>query len=405
MPDRRYDYLILGAGVAGTAAAETLREANRVADIGVVTDESHYLYYRPRLPGYVGGHVGLEQIVERDAAWARRQRLDVLLNTTVTALDPAAHLVTLADGRTLGYGRLLVATGARPRRLNVPGEDLAGVHSLWSLDDADRIRAELAGVRRAVVIGGGFIAAELLEAFRLRGLDVSYVVRGPRWFYPFTDEAAGVMVARELREAGIDARFDTRVVELTGADGRVTGVRTEAGDWIAAGLVTRSLGARWEMGWFERAGGRVGRGALTDEWLRTDLPDVWAAGDAADPVNPHTGRRIKTFNVYTAGVQGRMAALGMLDRPKQLLRLPWYGFRVLGLFFTFIGMVDVRDPTLESWTVADEAERGYTRVFIRDRRVVGGLLVNSTLAQPVRRYAESGEPLPADPGLVLRGRS
>lgn len=404
MPVRRFDFLVLGAGVAGTTAVETLRDEDRVADIALVTDEPHLMYYRPRLPGYVGGHVRLENILERDAAWARARRIDLFQPARAVRLDADARRVTLDDGRELGYGRLLVATGARPRRLNVPGEDLAGVHPLWSLEDAERIRAVAASARRAVVIGGGFIASELIEALRLRGIEVTYLVRGPRWFYPFTDSESGAMVEAELRAHGVHARFGARIAALEGSDGRVRAVRLEDGEVMPADLVTTSLGARWEMQWFEAAGGRVARGALTDEWLRTDLSDVWAAGDAADPVNPRTGDRTKTFNVYTAGLQGKMAAFGMLGRPRQLQRLPWYGFRMLGLFFTFVGMVDVRDPTLESWIERDAEEGSYTHVFIRDRRVVGGLLVNSTLTGPVRRLAESGERLPDDPGLVLRRR-
>ena len=404
MAVRRFDYVVLGAGVAGTTAAETLRDADRVADIALVSDEPHLMYYRPRLPGYVAGHVRLESILERDLAWARARRLDLYQPARVVLLNAEAHIVTLEDGRELGYRRLLVATGARPRRLGVPGEALAGVHALWSLADADAIRTSLGGVRRAVVVGGGFIAAELIEALRLRGIEVTYLVRGPRWFYPFTDEPAGAMVAEELAAHGVAARFGTRVRAIIGAGGRVTGVCPEDGTAIEADLVTTSLGARWELGWYTAAGGRVGRGALTDEWLRTDLPDIWAAGDAADPVNPHTGARTRTFNVYTAGLQGKMAALGMLDRPQQLQRLPWYGFRMLGLFFTFVGMVDTRDQTLSSWTEQNPEERSYTRVFIRDRRVVGGLLVNSTLTGRVRRFAESGAPLPADPAIVFSRR-
>jgi 3-phenylpropionate/trans-cinnamate dioxygenase ferredoxin reductase subunit len=212
------------------------------------------------------------------------------------------------------------------------------------------------------------------------------------------------MVADELHHHGVDAQFGVRVTEITGSAGHVTGVRLKDGSRIDADLVTTSLGARWEMGWFAAAGGRVGHGALTDEWLRTDLPDVWAAGDAADPINPRMGMRTKIFNVYTAGLQGRMAALDMLGTPEQLQRLPWYGFRLLGLFFTFIGMVDTRDRSLTTWIDHDPEERSYTRVFIRDRRVAGALLVNSTLAQPIRRYAESGERLPEDPALVFRRR-
>lgn len=404
MPIRRYDYCVLGAGVAGTTAVETLRDADRVADIALVTDEPHLMYYRPRLPGYVAGHVRLENILERDAAWARARRLDLYQPAQVVSLDADQHTVTLADGRVLGYRRLLVATGARPRRLAVAGEDLDGVTPLWSLADAELLRSRLPSVRRAVVIGGGFISAELVEAFSLRGVEVTYIVRGPRWFVPFTDAVAGQMVADELHEHGIDARFGTRVAAIVGSGGSVTGVRTDDGTLLPADLVTVSLGARWEMGWFDSAGGRVARGALTDEWMRTDLPDVWAAGDAADPINPRNGLRTKTFNVYTAGLQGRMAALGMLDTPQQLQRLPWYGFRMLGLFFTFIGMVDTRGPTLGEWIDHDPAQRSYTRVFTHGRRVAGALLVNSTLAQPIRRFAESGDQLPEDPALVFRRR-
>jgi len=401
---RRFDYLVLGAGVAGTAAVETLRRANATARIALVTDEPHLMYYRPRLPGYVAGHVRLEQILERDLAWVRARRLDLYQGVRVVALDADAHGLTLSDGRALRYGKLLIATGARPQRLGVPGEDLAGVHPLWSLDDAEAIRADLALAPRAVVVGGGFIAAEVIEALTLRGLHVTHLIRGPRWFFPFTDAHAGAIVAEEEGAHGVDARFETRVAEIQGAGGRVQSLTTTGGERISAGLVTTSLGARWELDWFAAAGGRVGRGALTDVWLRTDLPDVWAAGDAADPINPRTGTRTKTFNVYTAGLHGKMAALGMLGRPEQLQRLPWYGFRLLGLFFTFIGMVDTRDASLDSWIEEHAAEQSYTRVFIKDGRVVGALLVNSPLSAPIRRYAESGARLPADPGLVLGRR-
>jgi 3-phenylpropionate/trans-cinnamate dioxygenase ferredoxin reductase subunit len=245
---RRFDYCVIGAGIAGTTAVETLRDGDRVADIALITDESHLMYYRPRLPGYVGGHVRLENIVERDPARARGRRIDLFQPAQVMALDPEQQIITLADDRTLGYRKLLVATGARPKRLGVPGEDLAGVTPLWSLADAERIRTALPAVRRAVVIGGGFIAAELIEAFRLNGIQVTYLVRGPRWFYPFTDAAAGRMVAEELRAHGVDARFNAGVDAITGDGDRATGVRLEDGSEIRAGLVTTSLGARWEMG-------------------------------------------------------------------------------------------------------------------------------------------------------------
>src|SRR5215213_11034197 len=259
MAVRHFDFCVLGAGVAGTTAVETLRDGNRVADIALVTDEPYLMYYRPRLPGYVGGHVRLESIIERDASWARSRRIDLFQPAQVVALDPTRHRLRLADGRSLGYGKLLVATGARPRALGVPGNDLDGVSSLWNIADAERIRALLPETREAVVIGGGFISAELVEALRLRGIGVTYVVRGPRWFWPFTDEVAGEMVAGELRGHGVATRFGARVTALTGHNGRVSAVQLGTGEQIAAQLVTTSLGAGWQMEWFARAGGAVGR--------------------------------------------------------------------------------------------------------------------------------------------------
>src|SRR5579883_1397820 len=250
---RRYEYLILGAGLAGATAAETLRQHNLNGAIGLVGDEPHLPYYRPRLPGYVAGRIGRATVLDRPARWAERLRVDAFLGTPAVRLDARERTVTLADGLRLGYGALLIATGARPRLLGVPGEALPGVHRLWSLADADGILADLPGARRAVMVGGGFIGAELTESFLERGLSVTYLIRGPRWFHPYVDEEAGQLVLDELRDNGVEVRLQAEVEELLpdAQGGRVAAVRLTDGTLLPADLVSCSLGARFALGFLD----------------------------------------------------------------------------------------------------------------------------------------------------------
>lgn len=400
---RLYDYLIAGAGLTAATAAETLRRGDVNGSIALVGDEPYLPYYRPRLPGLIAGLIPRETVIERDVRWASRLRLDLFLGCRIVGLDTGARAVTLADGRRIGYRKLLIATGARPRRLDVPGEELAGVHRLWSLADADAILADLPGARRAVTIGGGFIGAELTEAFLARGLSVTYLIRAPRWFYPYVDETVGEMVRGELERSGVDVRLNAKVARLEGENGRVRAVRLTTGETIPADLVTCSLGAGFDLDWLRGSGLALGRGVLTNEWLETNVPNVWAAGDIADVWNPRVGSRVKLHNTASAGIQGRMAALGMLGRREQLLKVPQYGFRLFGLFLVFVGVQNSEAPHVQSWTQVDPAERAYLRVFMHNGRFVGGLLVNSRKAGLVRRLVEQHAPVPADLSLLFGG--
>lgn len=400
---RLYDYLIVGAGLTAASAAETLRAGDLDGAIALVGDEPYLPYYRPRLPGLVAGHVGRPTVLERSERWAARLRVDTLLGRPAVALDGEARTVLLADGSRVAFRKLLIATGARPRRLGVPGDDLPGVHRLWKLADADAIVADLPPSGRAITVGGGFIGAELSEAFLARGLAVTYLVRGPRWFAPYVDEVAGHMVEDELRLNGIDVRFNSEVGRFLARDGRVASVETRAGERLDAAIVTCSLGAAFDNAWLADSGVALGRGVLVNEWLETNLPDVWAAGDIADVWHPRVGARVKLHNTASAGVQGRMAALGMLGRRAQLLKTPQYGFRLFGLFFVFVGVQNSEAPGLESWTRTDPSERAYLRAFIHEGRFVGGLAVNSRHAGVLRRLVDQHAPVPADPSTVLGG--
>ncbi len=398
---RLYDHLIVGAGLTAATAAETLRAGDLDGAIGLIGDEPYPPYYRPRLPGLVAGHLSRDTVLERSERWATRLRVDMLLGQPAVALDTDAHAVTLADGTRIGFRKLLIATGARPRRLGVEGEELAGVHLLWKLADAEGIVADLPPQGRAITVGGGFIGAELTEAFLARGLDVTYLVRGPRWFAPYVDEVAGRLVEDELRLNGVDVRFNSTVRRFVAHDGRVAAVELDGESRLAAELVTCSLGATFDLGWLAGSGLALGRGVLANEWLESNLPDVWAAGDVADVWHPRVGARVKLHNTASAGVQGRMAALGMLGRREQLLKTPQYGFRLFGLFFVFVGVQNSEAPDLDSWTFADPSERAYLRAFIHEGRFVGGLAVNSRHAGVLRRLVDQHARVPKDPATVL----
>jgi NAD(P)H-nitrite reductase large subunit len=391
-----YDYVVLGAGVAGVSAVEALRQGDRSARIALVGDEPYLMYYRPRLPGYVAGHLARASIVERDSTWAERRRVDALLGVDAIGVESHSRLVTLADGRRLRYRSLLLASGAEPRRLGIAGDGADGVETLWRLADADAMRARLPEVRRAVTIGGGLIGAELTEALCVRGVDVTHLCREPWWYFPYLDETGGRLVEAELRAHGVKARFGAEAAAIENRDDRVCAVQTRTGERLPADLVTYSLGPVPRLGYLAGSGIAVGaHGVLVDEWLRTSVDGVWAAGAVADVQNPVAGRRVNQHNVPAATLQGRMAALGMLGRPEQLLRVPQTGFRLFGLSLTFVGVLDCTDPSLES-LVCDRSPRSYARIFLREGRIAGGVLINSTHAGEVRRLVEEHAPAPAD---------
>ena len=215
--------------------------------------------------------------------------MDLSLGNAVTSLDPATRTVTTATGAQLAYDKLLLATGSKPRRLDVPGADLDGVYYLRNVEDSERLEIEFGHARRVVIIGAGWIGLETAAAARAAGLDVTLLVSGDLPLQHVLGPEVAPIFAELHRSHGVDLRYRTTAVELTGRQGTVTGVRLSDGTWIEADMIIVGVGVAPRIELAAAANLKIDNGIVVDEHLRTSDPDIFAAGDIADAYNPRLG--------------------------------------------------------------------------------------------------------------------
>lgn len=274
-------HVILGTGIAGTVALEAIRARDRRTPVVVVGPERELPYTRVNIPGLVAQEVGRDDLYLRGPDFYKTLGATILSGRQAVAVDPGAHQVTLDNGETIVYRTLLVATGSAPVRPPVPGLDLEGVHTFWTLADAEAIAGTAGHARRAVVIGGGFIGLKAAMALRKRGLAVTVVEKMPRLLPGQLDDIASTIVAEQLRGAGIDVLLNEGLVAITG-NRRAEGASLVGAGHLECQLVVIAAGVRPEVGFLAGSGVAVGQGVIVDECLRSSVPDVYAAGDSAE---------------------------------------------------------------------------------------------------------------------------
>ncbi|WP_205661165.1 NAD(P)/FAD-dependent oxidoreductase [Amycolatopsis vastitatis] len=316
-------FVIVGAGLTGAKAAETLRAEGFTGRVILVGAEPDLPYERPPLSkGYLLGQDDRASVFVHDEKWYAEQEIEVLTGRRVTALDRTAHEIELAGGERLGYTKLLLATGASPRRLRVPGNDLKGVHYLRRLAHADRLREALASGGRVVVTGAGWIGLETAAAARHYGCEVTVVEPGPAPLHAALGPEVGGLFADLHRRHGVKLRLGTGVTGFAG-DTTVSAVLTDDGE-IPADVVVVGIGARPETQLASDAGLAVDDGVRVDAALRTEDPDVFAAGDVASVWQERYGRRIRVEHWAAATNGGPAAAMSMLGRGAGYDDLPYF---------------------------------------------------------------------------------
>jgi 3-phenylpropionate/trans-cinnamate dioxygenase ferredoxin reductase subunit len=317
--------VVVGGGLAGAKAAETLREEGFDGRVVLVAEESERPYERPPLSkDYLNGSKERDVIYVHDAGWYDEHDVELRTGVRAVALDPGAHELELEGGERLGYRALLLATGATPRRLPVPGADLDGVHYLRTAADSDGLRASLSsGNRSVVVVGAGWIGLEVAAAARSYGNAVTVVEPQPQPLRAVLGDEIGAVFARLHREKGVDLRLSTGVREFRGNGSGVRAVVTDAGE-VPADVVVVGVGVAPRTELAEAAGLEVGNGVVVDEALRTSAPDVYAAGDIAFWPHPRYGRRIRVEHWANALNGGPAAARAMLGRQVTYDRLPYF---------------------------------------------------------------------------------
>jgi 3-phenylpropionate/trans-cinnamate dioxygenase ferredoxin reductase subunit len=368
--------VIAGAGLAGAKAAETLRAEGFEGPVTLIGDENERPYERPPLSkDYLMGKAERDSIYVHPADWYREHDVDLRLGAAVTSVDRERHEVTLADGSRVGYRKLLLATGSSPRRLQVPGAGLPGVHYLRTVGHSDGIRQAFQGAERVAVIGAGWIGLEAAAAARTAGAEVAVVEMAELPLLRVLGREVAQVFADLHLAHGVDLRMGADVDEITGASGRVSGVRLADGSHIPADAVVVGVGITPNTQLAEAAGLDVSNGIQVDASLRTSDPDIYAAGDVACAYHPLLKSSIRVEHWSNARNQPQAAAKAMLGQEVAYDRLPYFYTDQYDLGMEYSGYVEP-DGYDEVIFRGDKQRREFVSFWLSKGRVLAGMNVN-----------------------------
>jgi len=369
-------FVIVGASLAGAKAAETLRAEGFDGRVVLIGEETERPYERPMLSKeYLRGDKPAAKLYVHEQGFYAENDIELLTGTRVASLDTGAHEITLQDGSRMPYSRLLLATGATPRRIPVPGAELQGVRYLRRRSDSDALRAAIKAASRVVVIGAGWIGSEVAASARQLGAEVAIVapeavplerVLGPQLGGVYRDLHA---------EHGVDLHLSTQIEAIVG-NGVAQGVRTMDGDVIEGDLIVVGVGVSPRDELAQYAGLSLDNGIVVDEFLRTSAPDVFAAGDVAAAWNPMYNRRIRMEHWANALNQGQTAGHNMLSQDSQITaytKLPYFYSDQYDLGMEYNGYASDWDRVVIR---GDLAAREFLAFWLKDGRVLAGMNAN-----------------------------
>lgn len=370
-----YTYLIIGGGMAGERAAEGARKVDTAGTIAIVAGEPYLPYDRPPLSkGYLTGKEGQEKVYLRPKSFYAENGIAVLTGVRAVALDPSARRVTLADGRVLGYERLLLATGGTARRPAVPGADLPGVFTLRTLDDCQAIRDAAGPGKRALVIGGSFIGSEAGAALAQRGLAVTLAFPGKRLLEKIVPAEVSDWLHGLYESQGVRLLPGRRPARLEGA-GRVERAVLDDGTVLPCDVVVAGIGIDLDTGIARQAGLALDeRGAvLVDEFLRTSDPHIYAAGDIASWPDPTFGKRLRVEHWDVARQQGLRAGRNMAGENKPYAAVPYFYSDLFETALEVWGDLSAWEQTVQR----GHPESGHFYLFYFSGGLLSGVLVGN----------------------------
>ncbi|MDQ0030234.1 NAD(P)/FAD-dependent oxidoreductase [Arthrobacter bambusae] len=390
--------LIAGGGLAGATAAKTLRSEGFQGRITVVCAENEQPYLRPPLSKeFLLGKAGEDSVPVLAAGWYQENGVELLLGETVATADPGAHTVQLGSGTELQFSKLLIATGAQPRRLPLPGSDLAGVTTFRTFNDSRRLKEELArGGRNVVMIGSGWIGMELAAAASIYGNSVTLLGLEDVPLSMAIGPELGAFFRSVHEKHGVQFRLPASAAEITGTGNKASAVVTNSGEVLPADLVVMAVGVAPDTALAEAAGLEIGNGILVDSSLRSSSPDVFAAGDVANALHPFTGDHHRSEHWSNALNGGKVAAKAMLGQDAMLDVVPYFYTDQFDVSMEYWGY-----PTLAAGSApvirGSLAENTFLAFWLRDGAVVAGMSVNQQRVQkPVKALISGRVPVDVD---------
>jgi 3-phenylpropionate/trans-cinnamate dioxygenase ferredoxin reductase subunit len=392
-------YVIIGDGIAGSSAAETLREEAPDADVTVITDEGEALYNRILIKEFAKGKLPEAPISIHTDSWYADRDIDLRLDTVVTKVDPEAHTLTTHAGEEIGYDKLLVATGGTPTQLPVENSDADGIHHFWTFEDARAIREHAERAESGVVVGAGLLGIDLAAICAAQGIDAHYLMRGECWWrYALSPDGAEI-IHDALAERGVKPVFGSGVDRFeTDDDGHVASTVDPNGDRYDSEFVGIAIGLDFNTEILQGTDVECDDGIVVDEYLRTNDDDIFAAGDITQFHDVILGERTQNGAWGSAKEQGTIAAKNMIDYGSSEFR--WVSsYSITHFDFPFLSF---GHPTLGD----DDAERKYEdntwrRITFKDGKIIGGVLVGDLSAQSAYKKLMREERVVSDQTEVL----
>ncbi len=376
--DRKRSYLIIGNGIAGVTAAEVLRAADSACALTIIADEPFPVYYRPALKDYLADRIVEDRLWARPSTFYQQQEIRFVTGHVV-GIDSTRQTVQLQSGQQKRYDKLLLANGARARQLNCPGLQLTGVSTLRTIDDYQRLRQGLANARRVVVCGSGTLALETAETLVHQGYKVTHLLRRRTLWSEILDATASDLVLHEERRIGIDVHLEEEISEIVGERGRAVGVKTTRGAYIPCEIVIIAVGIEPHIEVAQASGIACGNGIRVDAAMRTNVPDIYAAGDIVETRNARTGVARVLGQWYPAVQQAHIAAQSMLGqaRPSASIDTFYNATFLCGLDFVSIGQTLTNGQPSYQEYIAEPKPQMYRKLLLQNGVPVGALFLGN----------------------------
>ncbi|NHN41467.1 NAD(P)/FAD-dependent oxidoreductase [Halorubellus sp. JP-L1] len=373
-------YVIIGDGIAGSSAAETLREEAPDADITVITDEGEALYNRILIKEFAKGKMPEAPISIHDDGWYEERDIELELNTHVTHVDTDGHEIETHAGNVIEYDKLLVATGGTPTQLPVENSDAEGVHHFWTFQDARGIEEHASEAETGLVVGAGLLGIDLAAICGAQDVDAKYLMRGDCWWrYALSEEGAEI-IHDGLREKGVEPVFQSGVDRFTvDDDGTVTGAVDPNGVEYDGEFVGVAIGLNFNTEFLRGTDIELDDGIVVDEYMQTNVEDVYAAGDLTQFHDVILGEQAQNGSWGSAKEQGQVAAKNMVADAKSEV-FEWVSsYSITHFDFPFLSF---GHPTLgDDYVEQKYSETEWRRVVFKDGKVIGGVLIGDLAPQ------------------------
>jgi len=380
---RQFDYVIIGNGAAGVSGCEGIRKLDQKGTIAILSDEPVLPYIRCLLPDLISGRVPAKNLTFRPEKFYEKSQIELMLGKRTVSIDVGSKQLLTDDGEALQFGRLLIATGSSATLPESSRKNLEGVFTLRTMEDAEGISRAAAGAKRAVILGGGLVGLESAIALRLRGLEVCVVVASEQVLSQNIDRSAAGIVKRHLEDNGIRILIGTDVLEILG-EKKVEGARLSNEAILECDLIVSAKGVRMNTELAENAGISVGRGIMVDERMRTNVPDIYAAGDVAQARELISGRNAVMTVWPVAAEQGRVAGMNMAGGEMiyqgglQINTVDFLGLPIVSMGETR----EPRDLSELKFSISSHPERkSYRKLVLRDGKIIGVILIGDAAGE------------------------